>query len=346
MADSAEYPKGLADFTLKDVFSPGCHSPKEELGKSPKKKLGKFQYGIRKDHKGRSVMIRYRDSPEEVVEEDQHAIGEETVVAPMQKNMHTASPSKQVSTPCRNGSTVTHQRPAPSKGGLSPFKQRAASSRYEAMELEKKWASPRSESAYSKHRAAPSRGESICSEKLTPFKGEPSLSKCKSASIRSDSTCSQPRSASSIQSFKSESTVKPRPSSFKPRSMSSSASSGSESTFKHMSTPSKWPTTTPPSGYMPTHHWSHHTRSCTSTSAYQSTTQTASSGRPRFTLSEVQDITEDAMFSLQELHTMVCLVETNPGLTWRQIAARFYDLTGRRVHADEIKVKFESLSFR
>ncbi|KAK1074597.1 hypothetical protein LTR74_000840 [Friedmanniomyces endolithicus] len=63
-------------------------------------------------------------------------------------------------------------------------------------------------------------------------------------------------------------------------------------------------------------------------------------GEARFTLHEWQTLTEDSLFSLGELQCLSELAMRDQSQNWQRIAGKFYDKTGRRVHADDIRDKF------
>jgi hypothetical protein len=72
--------------------------------------------------------------------------------------------------------------------------------------------------------------------------------------------------------------------------------------------------------------------------AEQKTTQAASNvaqvGSPTI-------IEEDDMFTSEELRTIVQIISHDTDSTWKRIASRFADKTGRRVHAEDLREKFE-----
>ncbi|KAK1019900.1 hypothetical protein LTR54_000544 [Friedmanniomyces endolithicus] len=63
-------------------------------------------------------------------------------------------------------------------------------------------------------------------------------------------------------------------------------------------------------------------------------------GEARFTLHEWQTLTEDSIFSLGELQYLSELAMRDQSQNWERIAGKFYDKTGRRVHAHDIRDKF------
>ncbi|KAK0913711.1 hypothetical protein LTR91_007696 [Friedmanniomyces endolithicus] len=63
-------------------------------------------------------------------------------------------------------------------------------------------------------------------------------------------------------------------------------------------------------------------------------------GEARFTLHEWQTLTEDSLFSLGELQCLSELAMRDQSQNWERVAGKFYDKTGRRVHAHDIRDKF------
>ncbi len=63
-------------------------------------------------------------------------------------------------------------------------------------------------------------------------------------------------------------------------------------------------------------------------------------GEARFTMHEWQTLTEDSIFSLGELQYLSELAMRDQSQNWERIAGKFYDKTGRRVHALDIRDKF------
>ncbi|EMD01312.1 hypothetical protein BAUCODRAFT_144848 [Baudoinia panamericana UAMH 10762] len=74
-----------------------------------------------------------------------------------------------------------------------------------------------------------------------------------------------------------------------------------------------------------------------------STHGSAPGSEVRYTLSEWQTLQEDSTFSFGELQCLSEIINQDLTLTWGRVAARFYDLTGRRIHPDEIREKFEAM---
>ncbi|KAK0250421.1 hypothetical protein LTR91_017778 [Friedmanniomyces endolithicus] len=66
-------------------------------------------------------------------------------------------------------------------------------------------------------------------------------------------------------------------------------------------------------------------------------------GEARFTLHEWQTLTEDSLFSLGELQCLSELAMRDQSQNWLRVAAKFYDKTGRRVHPEDIREKFEEM---
>ena len=68
------------------------------------------------------------------------------------------------------------------------------------------------------------------------------------------------------------------------------------------------------------------------------------SGQACFTMNEWQTLQEDSLFSFGELQCLSELIMRDQSQTWLRIAAAFYDKTGRRVHPEDIREKFESMA--
>nr|OQO21982.1 hypothetical protein B0A51_12362 [Rachicladosporium sp. CCFEE 5018] len=64
----------------------------------------------------------------------------------------------------------------------------------------------------------------------------------------------------------------------------------------------------------------------------------------RFTMADWQTLQEDDLFSFSELQCLSEIIAKDPEMSWPRIAARFFDITGRRVHADDVREKFEGLA--
>lgn len=73
-------------------------------------------------------------------------------------------------------------------------------------------------------------------------------------------------------------------------------------------------------------------------------TQDTSNNDTRFTMADWLTVQEDDMFSFGELRCLGALIATDPQMQWRRVAAKFFDLTGRRVHPDDVRDKFESMA--
>ncbi|KAK3672503.1 hypothetical protein LTR78_007553 [Recurvomyces mirabilis] len=69
-----------------------------------------------------------------------------------------------------------------------------------------------------------------------------------------------------------------------------------------------------------------------------------SNGEARFTMGEWLTLQEDDLFSFGELQCLSEIIMKDQKQTWVRIAAKFYDLTGRRVHPDDIREKFEGMA--
>ncbi|KAK4560365.1 hypothetical protein LTR86_005561 [Recurvomyces mirabilis] len=69
-----------------------------------------------------------------------------------------------------------------------------------------------------------------------------------------------------------------------------------------------------------------------------------SNGEARFTMGEWLTLQEDDLFSFGELQCLSEIIMKDQKQTWVRIAAKFYDRTGRRVHPDDIREKFEGMA--
>lgn len=68
-----------------------------------------------------------------------------------------------------------------------------------------------------------------------------------------------------------------------------------------------------------------------------------SNGEARFTMGEWRTLQEDELFSFGELQCLSELLMLDERQRWLRIASMFADKTGRRVHQDDIKDKFEEM---
>ncbi|RMX81453.1 hypothetical protein D0867_02633 [Hortaea werneckii] len=64
----------------------------------------------------------------------------------------------------------------------------------------------------------------------------------------------------------------------------------------------------------------------------------------RFTLSEWLTLQSDSLFTLSELQFLSELIMRDQNQTWLRIASLFYDKTGRKVHPEDIREKFERMA--
>lgn len=62
-----------------------------------------------------------------------------------------------------------------------------------------------------------------------------------------------------------------------------------------------------------------------------------------FTMDQWLTVQEDDLFSFGELKCLGELIVKDSRQNYQRVAARFFDLTGRRVHPDDVRDKFESL---
>lgn len=68
-----------------------------------------------------------------------------------------------------------------------------------------------------------------------------------------------------------------------------------------------------------------------------------SCGEARFTMDEWLHLQEDDMFSFGELQALSDLIMKDQSQTWLRVAAAFFDLTGRRIHPEDIREKFMAM---
>ncbi|KAF2484321.1 hypothetical protein BDY17DRAFT_295406 [Neohortaea acidophila] len=69
----------------------------------------------------------------------------------------------------------------------------------------------------------------------------------------------------------------------------------------------------------------------------------AGNGEARFTMGEWMTLQEDDLFSFGELQCLSELIMRDEQLRWLRIASAFGDKTGRRVHPEDIREKFEEM---
>ena len=69
-----------------------------------------------------------------------------------------------------------------------------------------------------------------------------------------------------------------------------------------------------------------------------------SDGQARFTMNEWMTLQEDDLFSFGELQCLSELIMRDDNQRWLRIASRFADKTGRRVHPEDIREKFEEMA--
>lgn len=63
------------------------------------------------------------------------------------------------------------------------------------------------------------------------------------------------------------------------------------------------------------------------------------------TMHDWQTLQEDDLFSFGELQCLSELIAKDSEQSWERIAARFFDLTGRRVHWEDVRDKFEGMAW-
>lgn len=64
----------------------------------------------------------------------------------------------------------------------------------------------------------------------------------------------------------------------------------------------------------------------------------------RFTMEEWRMLQEDEFFTFGELQLISEIIMKHPGRSWLSVASRFHDKTGRRVHPDDIRDKFDQMA--
>ena len=67
-------------------------------------------------------------------------------------------------------------------------------------------------------------------------------------------------------------------------------------------------------------------------------------GQARFTMGEWMTLQEDDLFSFGELQCLSELIMRDESQRWLRIAAAFFDRTGRRVHPEDVREKFEEMA--
>jgi hypothetical protein len=68
-----------------------------------------------------------------------------------------------------------------------------------------------------------------------------------------------------------------------------------------------------------------------------------SDGQARFTMQEWMTLQEDDVFSFGELQCLSELMLRDERQRWMRVASAFYDRTGRRVHPEDVREKFEEM---
>lgn len=64
----------------------------------------------------------------------------------------------------------------------------------------------------------------------------------------------------------------------------------------------------------------------------------------RFTMSEWLTLQEDELFSFSELQCLSEIIMRDQKQSWLRIASGFFDLTGRKVHPEDVREKFEGMA--
>jgi hypothetical protein len=75
-----------------------------------------------------------------------------------------------------------------------------------------------------------------------------------------------------------------------------------------------------------------------------SNSKPTNNGEARFTMNDWLTLQEDDIFSFGELQCLSELIAKDLNQGWQRVAAKFFDLTGRRVHPDDVREKFESMA--
>ena len=76
----------------------------------------------------------------------------------------------------------------------------------------------------------------------------------------------------------------------------------------------------------------------------QSSNKGNATNEARFTMNDWLTLQEDDIFSFGELQCLSELIAKDMNQGWQRVAAKFFDLTGRRVHPDDVREKFESMA--
>lgn len=85
----------------------------------------------------------------------------------------------------------------------------------------------------------------------------------------------------------------------------------------------------------------HHNKASDKPAAKQS-----NNGEARFTMNDWLTLQEDDIFSFGELQCLSELIAKDLNQGWQRVAAKLFDLTGRRVHPDDVREKFESMAVK
>ncbi|KAI7184663.1 hypothetical protein KC363_g7587 [Hortaea werneckii] len=78
--------------------------------------------------------------------------------------------------------------------------------------------------------------------------------------------------------------------------------------------------------------------------ALPTNTAAAAGDETRFTLHEWLTLQSDSLFTLSELQCLSEIIMRDQNQTWLRIASVFYDKTGRKVHPEDIREKFEQMA--
>lgn len=70
----------------------------------------------------------------------------------------------------------------------------------------------------------------------------------------------------------------------------------------------------------------------------------AAGDETRFTLHEWLTLQSDSLFTISELQCLSEIIMRDQSQTWLRIASVFYDKTGRKVHPEDIREKFEQMA--
>lgn len=85
-------------------------------------------------------------------------------------------------------------------------------------------------------------------------------------------------------------------------------------------------------------------KSASKPASKQTNSKPSNNGEARFTMNDWLTLQEDDIFSFGELQCLSELIAKDMNQGWQRVAAKFFDLTGRHVHPDDVREKFESMA--